>query len=63
MSQKVQIGLEEYDAEVIVKVTNSKGETAEIGTELNPEFALSTVGIYKPKPNTFTPVIGKSGAI
>ena len=60
MSQKIKLGLEEYDAEVIVKITNSKGETAEVETTLNPEFALSTMGIYKPKVNTFMPIVGQT---
>tara|TARA_Y100000310_G_scaffold329050_1_gene398231 strand:- start:234 stop:386 length:153 start_codon:yes stop_codon:yes gene_type:complete len=40
----IQIGLEEYEAVVIVRITDKRGGARELKTSMNPLFALGLFG-------------------
>ena len=44
--KEVTVGIEKYQAEVIVRLIDKDGKTQDIVTELNPDFVLSLPGYY-----------------
>ena len=56
MAEPIKLGVETYEATVVVRLQAKDGEITEIETKVNPYYALYTVGIFRPPVDSFMPI-------